>query len=382
MEANDRCSLGGAFPFGGARDFPHPLLELFDQLFAEASRSKNERQLFDIRGRKLPRDIKGGDVPFPGVVLVLDFPDQYDAQSFVPPVLAATAKSNEHFQRFLINASNKDDWPSFPLVYPLASELPPSLCGTFQRQATWTWKCLEQTRGFGGHLGEETLTDLNLLEIRSRHRTEIITKTFTKAKESTEGADWEWWLTGVSGQWLGFRIQAKVIDVRTNRYEQLHYIGPSGVAQARLLCDRALDSSPRCIPLYCLYSHYSGDLNDLPKSSRFRDHQLETFGCAFVDAFFIRSNKSCHTFEHLFPLMVPWHTLVCADTDSSADLPRRAWDIWAGQIRRSDENSPEHFGVVEAPPPYVARLLHNELNEHPDSTVRRLTVFRESERAD
>jgi hypothetical protein len=90
-----------------------------------------------------------------------------------------------------------------------------TLCETFRRQAFWTWDQLGRAQQFNAHLGEESLTDFNLLEIRSRHGREVITKTFSKREESVIGSDWEWWFTGRSRQWLGFRLQAKTIDFRT-----------------------------------------------------------------------------------------------------------------------------------------------------------------------
>lgn len=68
---------------------------------------------------------------------------------------------------------------------------PMTLCETFRRQAFWTWEQLARARALRVHLGEESLTDFNLLEIRSRHSDEVVTKTFTKAQEGILGADWE-----------------------------------------------------------------------------------------------------------------------------------------------------------------------------------------------
>jgi hypothetical protein len=64
------------------------------------------------------------------------------------------------------------------------------------------------------------------LELKIKHPREIITTTFTKPKEAVTGADWEWRLTGPSDDWLGFRVQAKVIELQSSRYEHLHYKNP------------------------------------------------------------------------------------------------------------------------------------------------------------
>ena len=71
---------------------------------------------------------------------------------------------------------------------------------------------------------EETFTDLNILELKCRHPTEIYSEVFTKRREGVNGADWEWWLTNKSRSlWLGLRVQAKVLHLANNTFEHLHY---------------------------------------------------------------------------------------------------------------------------------------------------------------
>src|SRR5690349_12453538 len=116
-----------------------------------------------------------------------------------------------------------------------------TLCDTFKKQSSTTWNLLLKARRVKSQLLEETLTDVNLLEFKIKHPREIITKTFTKPKEAVTGADWEWWLTGPSGDWLGFRLQAKVIELQSSLYEHLHYKNPKKPDfQADLLIRSAL----------------------------------------------------------------------------------------------------------------------------------------------
>lgn len=44
--------------------------------------------------------------------------------------------------------------------------------------------------------GEETITETNLLELCRRHPSIIHLRTFSKKKESLNGADWEWHIIG------------------------------------------------------------------------------------------------------------------------------------------------------------------------------------------
>ncbi len=255
-----------------------------------------------------------------------------------------------------------------------------TLCETFRRQAFWTWEQLGRARQLHAHLGEESLTDFNLLEIRSRHSREVVTRTFSKRDESVIGADWEWWLTGRSRRWVGFRLQAKVIDQHTDRFDHLHYTTPAGRHQVDLLCDRATKARPRCIPLYCLYTHWSSPRPRIPWRCGSYEGTPESYGCSLVDAFYVRSVRSdpdTRRLDSLLPHMMPWHCLVCCEGYGGHDLPSRALALWRAAIRRPDVE----FDIepVEEPPRYVQLLLQNELVEPPDLFLRTITVFREGQ---
>ncbi|MEH2111715.1 hypothetical protein [Nostoc sp.] len=50
---------------------------------------------------------------------------------------------------------------------------------------------LDKGRSINCQIGEETLTDLNIVELKIRHSAEICSITFNKIDEGTNGADWE-----------------------------------------------------------------------------------------------------------------------------------------------------------------------------------------------
>ena len=132
-----------------------------------------------------------------------------------------------------------------------------SVCDTFRMRAFATWDLLGRAFAVASPIGEETITDLNLLELRSRHPQEVITRSFSKRAEAAEGADWEWWLTGTSRRWFGLRVQAKVIDVGTVTFPHLHYRrGARASYQCDQLIRRALTATPPRLPIYCLYCHW------------------------------------------------------------------------------------------------------------------------------
>ena len=259
-----------------------------------------------------------------------------------------------------------------------------NLCETFRERAFWTWAQLRTAHALQVHLGEESFTDFNLLEIRSRHGREVVTKTFSKPMESLLGADWEWWFTGPSSRWLGFRLQAKTIDHRHNTFEHLHYVTKAGVAQSDLLCDRATKAKPRCIPLYCLYVHWTPAHSRPPWRCVSYSATPESYGCSLVDAFLVRSSRTepdSRSLDYLMPHLTPWHCLVCCEGYGAGDLPTRALNFYKNQIATSGEAAQFGFEIIQEPPRYVRLLLQNQLSEPPDPFLRTVTVFREAAEA-
>jgi hypothetical protein len=260
-----------------------------------------------------------------------------------------------------------------------------TLCETFRRQAFWTWEALRQARRASCRIGEESLTDFNLLRIRTRHSQEVFTHTFTKPAEATTGADWEWWLTGPSRKWLGFRIQAKVIDLGTDTFKHLHYKSKTTRQfQSDVLIRNARVSQPTMIPAYCLYIHADNWRSLMSAvACRYYPATARSLGCALVDAHDIqrlRQSSATNTaLAQVITSATPWHCLVCCSGYASGDLPVRArgyWKATRAAVLAGEDNLPE---LADAPPRYVAELIEGRgLIEHPpDEDVRRVTVFRE-----
>lgn len=128
---------------------------------------------------------------------------------------------------------------SFPSVGLNPHPNPWDLCVAFQNQAQSTW-CLLQTaakqrivsanvrKGKIAYkrvplsIGEETITDLHLLNFAALNDPGIEIVSFTKPAEKRTGADWQWWF-GSSGRWIGVRVQAKVISLPSRRFKQLNH---------------------------------------------------------------------------------------------------------------------------------------------------------------
>ena len=256
-----------------------------------------------------------------------------------------------------------------------------TLCDTFRRQAIWTWDSLRQARTASCQLGEESLTDFNLLRIRTRHPHEVFTQTFTKPQEAKTGADWEWF-TGPSRRWIGFRIQAKVIDLRTDRFEHLHYKRKSGAFQSDDLVISARASQPHRIPVYCLYTNV-GNWRALRRAGGCPSYPMtaRSFGCILVGAHQVqklRSTPAAIRVNDIIPFAIPWHCLVCCNGYATGDLPARARAFWLhrqGEPATAEDEIPE---LTDTPPSYVNALMQGELLEPPDDVaLRTVTVFRE-----
>lgn len=284
----------------------------------------------------------------------------------------------------------------------------PTLCDTFRSRALLTWDMLARGRSVDCQIGEETLTDLNIIELKIRHSSEIYSRTFNKTEEGLNGADWEWWFTGSSQKWIGFRVQAKVIDIQKNSFNHLHYKKyKSQLYQCDILIKDSLQKSSPLIPLYCLYSNW----NNLPhfplKYANYYPIE-ESYGCSILSAFavrYLRSKKKTLThFKSLLNYIKPWHCLVCCHGYNAGDLPHRVFDYWKNFIRpietsileEIDESILEELEdelnnyrkiyneiyLVNEPPHYVRLMLNNELVDQPDPNLRTLTIFQEREELD
>jgi hypothetical protein len=183
----------------------------------------------------------------------------------------------------------------------------PNLCETFEFLAIRTWWYLEAAAHPELRIGEETLTDINLIDIQYRHPAEVVTEKFSKQQEAQNGADWEWWLI-FGGRTLGLRLQAKKL------YPDGEYPSLSGTQprrQLRALIAHALADG--VWPLYCFYNHRDpADPSDWPLlgSSAIEQMGCGLAGAAPVKAVVVDAWRS-PTVHNLAPLQIPWRNLVC-----------------------------------------------------------------------
>lgn len=277
-----------------------------------------------------------------------------------------------------------------------------TLCSTFRELSYQTWSLLSKARAVRSQIGEETLTDLNLLELKLHHSAEVKTRTFTKPAEARSGADWEWWFTG-QGQWLGFRIQAKVLELDTDTFPHLHYRN-SRDYQSNILITSSLSAEIPMIPMYCMYLQRSDIVQDHAEACGSFGTTPESYGISLLSAFEVLRFRPTVGLTGIWSSLRPWHCLPCCSGFSSRgrSLPGRVLDFWKATYLRQDRRIDlasmgelsfdyrnlfqkyENVSLVEKPPAYVEQVFHGETLEHLEGIegLRTVTVFQEEPRAE
>ncbi len=260
-----------------------------------------------------------------------------------------------------------------------------TLCDTFKQLAVDTWDDILKGRNVSYQLKEETLTDLNMLELKTKHPTEILTTVYNKRQEGSNGSDWEWWFNGISGRWIGFRVQAKIINIQTEEFEHLHYRNPTThIYQCDKLIQHALNGVPK-IPLYCFFiqTNNAAHLSNWPCGTVPR--QKDLYGCSLTSAFTVRHLRSGNR-KHLSdidPSLKPWHCLVCCNNYGKSDDIVENIEAYAIQnfdlqnVGDFDVKLPEKFSTDD-PPYYVRATTENQKKrnfEPPDKDIDGLVVF-------
>ena len=182
---------------------------------------------------------------------------------------------------------------------------------TFAEQiADHTWERINRSRKYRVRLGEETLTDILILDLvgcGASRRFRLHQP--TKVEESRTGADLEIWIrVGRSSSAVHLVIQAKKLGSE-GRYDQLN---PNAGGGNPRQIDR-LDHHARCanaIPLYLFYN----DVDNLEASSCWHCCQQpcneRQTGCTLVPSWRVRDalrHRGSRTFRGLHHLVHPWN---------------------------------------------------------------------------
>lgn len=229
---------------------------------------------------------------------------------------------------------------------------------------------------------EETITETLLLELGRATRL-VSASLKSRARESLEGADWEWWIRGRS-YWFGMLVQAKRRRQSMAKPYDFGYVGGSGVPQVDLLRQEALRRN--LAGVYVLYNGpdlllpegwMCGTLSPTP--SLLGATFLAADAVAWLDALNAVDERRVRTLDRPLPCLVcPGQPLWCPTfvpgrpaarvappSQYGDDIAVRAayayqrslWELRLGQFRQMiQELSESPTGLYEAPPDHVLRL--------------------------
>lgn len=193
----------------------------------------------------------------------------------------------------------------------------------FANQSKDTWRRLSfvkdsfQNRGALGSMrfGEETITDLLMMDLFLKGSTVILFKQTPRPAEAKSGTDFELWLGTDQLGWYRYAIQAKKLDLRTERYLSLTQKNSNGL-QINLL--ERFAHANRATPLYCLYN-YTDKVEESQHwhccnaySNSIDEREL---GCSVTPSSIIRKAIAIHgaknfNFIHRMKETLPWRCLV------------------------------------------------------------------------
>lgn len=191
-----------------------------------------------------------------------------------------------------------------------------SLCDEFKLLAEYVFYLLEGDRVINHQTSEETITDLIIRKLKTwkylNSHSNFSIREFTKPQESKNGADfeWDWYFVDSSGRkWLGLRIQAKVLDLKANKFLSLDYSNKNGRQLNLLVNSSNLDNR---IPYYCFYLH------------KYNENPL--IGCSLSNSYNVEellkiNNKP--SLDQVIKISFPWHLLVCNNRMLNESLPEK-----------------------------------------------------------
>jgi hypothetical protein len=184
-----------------------------------------------------------------------------------------------------------------------------------------TWALREQGKKVDSPLGEETITQLLLLWLKSLYPSKGISiLAFDKNREGKLGADWAWAFQSANGDHvMPMLVQAKILNSQDTDYDEIkRKIGKSGVRQIDRLISEA--ENLQWPAIYAFYNHLD-DPSRIPstcKTIRTLSAAMPTaWGVSVADAYRVRAKLNDQSFDthchHSFPL----HCLLCSTGSGS-----------------------------------------------------------------
>lgn len=245
------------------------------------------------------------------------------------------------------------------------------ICSAFRAIETSVWDLLQVGRREMHQLGEETITDLISLAIKTSQKNSVRMVNYTKHQEGRNGADWLWIFYDPNTRLaIGIRVQAKIINFKLNRYPHLHY-SKKGVRQIDKLEQMA--RRDQVIPLYIFYSHWPRPISPTkyPKNAS-HTGSIKEFGCAIATLPSVRSLNNLDGMKDVGPLLRPWHVLVCPGASGKTPVLKSLSSTLGSMLGGSDGRGDSELlspRPISKFPAYIRHLLDRELGPEPDQTL-------------
>lgn len=231
-----------------------------------------------------------------------------------------------------------------------------ALCYAFAQQAIRTWDFISEGAAYKLLPGEETLTDINLIELKRNVSALVYTEKFSRYREGRQtNADWEWWIADEHG-WLGLRVQAKKLDPGTMAYEAFRGDRAKAIDQAEKLVEVSTAGSSRLYPVYCFYNADCPVPATPPCMTGINDPRVYGVTVAAAPQVKRLLEAGAFAYDEIADSAIPWSCLFC-DTwfppasseltgTAKAVLDRRLFPDDPEQRGEIDDEVPEHVEIV------------------------------------
>lgn len=192
-----------------------------------------------------------------------------------------------------------------------------------ERLAEETWDRLTVGQSLRVSLGEETFTDLNILELRKSGLSDVFAVQLTKGQEAIYGADWEWWVGDPSSGWFHYVVQAKKLELSTASYRSLRHICKDGRSPDTQLerLEQFAKTYDAC-PIYCFYN---GGIEDPAARVTCTERRPKQYGCTIASLAAVKPAHKKHARKwyeniHRGELVHPWRCIVADHASWSAKV--------------------------------------------------------------
>lgn len=193
--------------------------------------------------------------------------------------------------------------------------------------------------------GENTITDLNLLELCRFNAQGIRIYKAIGRDEPEFGFDWEWYI-GRPGAWYRFSVQAKKLDVTRQKYKSLrHKVGAD--LQLDILKDFSIKK--KTIPLYCFYNYIPNLIIAKQGWNCGLPFNATQLGCTIAPLHIVEHQHQLRAPKdfsamHAWKQVFPWRCLFCCPV-----------------LQRNNASNPlfpdsHEVHVLESLPPYLSTV--------------------------